>query len=111
MHRALLEQSGYRITVAGSGTEAVAFTKEKTFDVICMDVNMPGMNGIEATALIRASANASQHTPIIGVTSYDEDREKICLEKGMNAVVNKPVILDQLLRMIEEHTRHNNAIA
>ena len=67
----LLEQRGHRVTVANNGQEAVAAFESATFDVVLMDVQMPAMDGFEATALIRAHEKASGgHTPIIAMTAH-----------------------------------------
>lgn len=104
MHRGILEQLGYQVTVASSGTEAVQFTNEKTFDVICMDVNMPGMDGLEATHLIRIKEqSSSKHQPIIGITACGNEILNSCLENGMDAVLNKPVKKSELIKILEKY--------
>lgn len=100
MHRNLIERLGYQVTVAGSGEEAITQSQTQSFDVICMDVNMPGIDGMEATVQIRKQKNLSQHALIIGITSYAESEQTICLAKGMNAVLNKPVQIAELTKLI-----------
>jgi CheY-like chemotaxis protein len=79
----LLEKHGYRVQVAGSGQEAVALSAQQRFDVILMDVQMPVIDGFQATALIRERERGRQRTPIIALTAHamKGDRER-CLESG-----------------------------
>ncbi|MGD9905210.1 MAG: response regulator [Vicinamibacterales bacterium] len=98
----VLKQRGHRVTAAESGGEAVARAAERRFDVILMDVQMPGMDGYEATAAIRAGSGPNRATPIVAVTAHAQvdDRER-CLAAGMNAVVVKPVRPTALLAAID----------
>jgi CheY-like chemotaxis protein len=87
-----LQQLGCEVTVASNGREAVDLADGPIgFDLICMDVNMPVMNGIEAARAIRALDHENANTHILAMTgmAFDEDR-KMCLEAGMNDVVTKP---------------------
>ena len=80
----LLEKSGHRVEVASNGVLAVERLKQDTFDLVLMDVQMPEMDGITATKLVRQQEQASKrHTPIIAMTAnaMKGDREK-CLEAG-----------------------------
>jgi PAS domain S-box-containing protein len=89
----LLEKQGHHITVVDNGREAVAAWERDTFDLILMDVQMPEMDGFEATGVIRAKElGADRHVPIIAMTAHamKGDRER-CLEAGMDAYVAKPV--------------------
>ena len=105
--RRLLERWGHTVVVAATGVEAMAAHARQTFDVILMDVQMPEMNGFEATAAIRAIERASgDHTPIIAMTAHamKGDRER-CLDGGMDEYVSKPIdpavlfdAIDQVLR-------------
>jgi two-component system sensor histidine kinase/response regulator len=99
----VLKQRGHRVTPAATGTEAVDVAAGQPFDVILMDVQMPGMDGYEATAAIRAAAGGPNvSTPIIAVTAHAHsgDRER-CLAAGMNAFVSKPVRPATLLATID----------
>jgi two-component system, sensor histidine kinase and response regulator len=88
----LLEKHGYRVQVAGSGQEAVALSAQQRFDVILMDVQMPVIDGFQATALIRERERGRQRTPIIALTAHamKGDRER-CLEAGMDGYISKPI--------------------
>jgi PAS domain S-box-containing protein len=103
----LIEKRGHMASVVGSGREAVAALEKDSFDVILMDVQMPEMDGFEATAEIRKRENATgRHTPIIAMTAYAMrgDRER-CLTAGMDGYVSKPVQPEELFQAIYTHTR------
>ncbi len=98
----LLEKRGFRVTLAEDGKQAVLATAAAEFDLILMDIQMPEMDGFEATAEIRKRENlAGNHTPIIALTAHalKEDRER-CLSAGMDAYVTKPIRPDELFRAI-----------
>jgi CheY-like chemotaxis protein len=98
----LLERAGHSVLVAGNGREAVAAFRREAFDLILMDVQMPEMDGLEATAAIRAAeTNTGTHIPIIAMTAhaFAEDRER-CLAAGMDAFLTKPVHVAQLHEVI-----------
>jgi len=89
----LLEKSGHTVTVVDNGRKAVETLDKETFDVVLMDVQMPQMDGLEATTLIRGKeAGAGRHVPIIAMTAYamKGDRER-CLSAGMDSYVSKPI--------------------
>lgn len=96
----LLKQLGYEIQVVGDGQEAVKSVKEKDFDMILMDIQMPRMDGLEATQLIR---KMKQEKPplIIAMTAnaLQEDRQK-CLQAGMDDYIMKPLKSGILEKMI-----------
>ena len=99
----LLEQRGHTVVVAPNGREAVRRAAEQSFDLVLMDVQMPEMSGLEATAAIRAREQATgAHVPIVAMTAHamTGDRER-CLEAGMDAYVSKPLRPDELLAAIE----------
>ncbi|MBI2477249.1 MAG: response regulator [Planctomycetia bacterium] len=89
----LLEKHGHTVVVATDGNEALAALDAQEFDLILMDVQMPEMDGLEATKAIRLRERSTgQHVPIIAMTAHamKGDRER-CLEAGMDAYVSKPV--------------------
>ena len=99
----LLEQHRHRVTTVGNGREAVAMSAEQPFDLVLMDVQMPEMGGLEATAAIRArERETGVHTPIIAMTAHamSGDRER-CLEAGMDAYVSKPLRPADLMAAID----------
>ncbi len=90
---ALLEKMGHHVTVAENGAEALHLFERQDFDLVLMDVQMPEMDGLEATRAIRAlEAGSSRHTPIVAMTAHamQGDRER-CLAAGMDDYVSKPI--------------------
>ncbi len=103
---ALLSNRGHTVRAAVNGREAVAAVTEATFDIVLMDVQMPEMDGLQATAAIRDLEVASgAHVPIIALTAHamKGDRE-ICLEGGMDEYLSKPINPEQLFALIESLT-------
>ena len=99
----VLGKRGYGVTVAANGKEAVNLFTENHFDVILMDVQMPEMDGLEATGRIRHwEEGLGTHVPIIAMTAHamKGDREK-CLAAGMDAYVSKPIRPQQLMEAID----------
>jgi len=99
----MLEKAGCVVTVASNGSEAVGLWKPGKFDVVLMDVQMPEVDGFEATAAIReCEADLGGHTPIVAMTAHamKGDRER-CLEAGMDAYVSKPISRERLFEAIE----------
>jgi two-component system sensor histidine kinase/response regulator len=99
----LLEKRGYTVTVAVNGRNALAAFEKESFDVILMDIQMPEMDGFEATAAIRAREKSTGgHIPIIAMTAHSlvGDQER-CLAAGMDAYVSKPIRTHQLFSVIE----------
>jgi two-component system, sensor histidine kinase and response regulator len=99
----LLEKRGHTATVVGNGREAVRALENDRFDLVLMDVEMPQMSGIEATAAIRSKElDTGDHIPIIATTAHamKGDRER-CLEAGMDDYVSKPIQAEQLFTTID----------
>ena len=93
-----LEKTGYVVQVAGNGREALQMLAASKFDLVLMDLEMPQMNGLEATRAIRErEAESGQHIPILAMTAYatKEDQEK-CLEAGADGYLAKPVRPEKL---------------
>jgi CheY-like chemotaxis protein/HPt (histidine-containing phosphotransfer) domain-containing protein len=100
----LLEKLGCSVVVAANGQEAVALLEQQSFDAVLMDVQMPAMDGLEATALIRQRERATgRHVPIIALTAHalKEDRQR-CLEAGMDGYVSKPIDREQLWQALTD---------
>jgi len=100
---AMLDQRGHTVVVVGDGRLAVERAAQEPFDVILMDVQMPEMGGLEATAAIRAQeAGTGRHVPIIALTAraMAGDREQ-CLAAGMDSYVSKPVRADELFAALD----------
>ena len=99
----ILEKRRYNVTVAGNGREALAALDKESIDLVLMDVQMPEMDGFEATAAIRErERTAGKHTPIVAMTAHalkgDEER---CLAAGMDAYISKPIRTNELFASIE----------
>lgn len=98
----MLKHEGFDVVVATNGQEAVDEFKQRSFDVVVMDIQMPIMDGLEATNLMREHETESgKHTPIVAVTA-GMDRGS-CMTAGMDAYLEKPVhapdfhqVLDQV---------------
>jgi PAS domain S-box-containing protein len=99
----LLEQRGHKVTVANNGSEALDLFDSEPFDVVLMDVQMPAMDGFEATARIRErEKKRGEHIPIIAMTAHamKGDRER-CLESGMDGYIAKPIRAKDLYETVE----------
>lgn len=99
----LLEQQGHKVTVANNGQEVLTALESELFDVVLMDVQMPEMDGFEATSIIREREKESgTHLPIIAMTAHamKGDRER-CLEAGMDGYIAKPIRAKDLYKTID----------
>jgi two-component system, sensor histidine kinase and response regulator len=105
---ALLERWGHRVSIAGNGRQAIAIFAAQPFDLVVMDVQMPEMDGLEATRGIRQYEQGTRgHVPIVALTAHamKGDRER-CLDAGMDAYVTKPIRSKELFRVIQEITQN-----
>ena len=99
----LLEKQGHRVRVTANGVEALEALSHDAFDLILMDVQMPVMNGYDATRNIREEEQGSgRHIPIVALTAHamKGDRE-VCLKAGMDDYLGKPIHPVELLAVIE----------
>jgi CheY-like chemotaxis protein len=99
----MLEKWGHRVTIARNGREALAALGREAFDVVLMDVHMPEMDGLDATAAIRASDDPRiRDLPIVALTAdaMQEDRER-CLEAGMDDYLAKPLKAAEFQRVLD----------
>jgi two-component system, sensor histidine kinase and response regulator len=100
----LLEKQGHSVVVAGNGVEVVRMVEREPFDLVLMDVQMPEMDGFEATAAIRErERDTGRHIPILAMTAYamKGDRER-CLAAGMDSYISKPIQPRELWQAIEQ---------
>jgi signal transduction histidine kinase/DNA-binding response OmpR family regulator len=99
----MLEKRGFVVTVVANGMAAVDACRRQAFDLILMDVQMPGMDGFEALAAIRALERpVTRRTPVVAVTAHAmaHDRQR-CLAAGMDGYLSKPLKVGQLIAEIE----------
>jgi CheY-like chemotaxis protein len=99
---AMLKRRGHLVTIAGNGAEAVRVVAERHFDAVFMDVQMPELDGLEATqAIRRTEAGTGRHLPIIAMTAHamNGDRER-CLAAGMDDYLTKPVSIAGIDRVL-----------
>ncbi len=90
--REALQAAGHRVTIAENGADAVRAAAAERFDLVLMDVRMPGMDGVEATRSIRGQDGPMASVPIVGLTAdATEAQRDECLAAGMEAVLVKPV--------------------
>jgi len=99
----LLERAGHRVILAVNGRKAINALQSHAIDLILMDVQMPEMDGLEATRAIRRDEiGGNRHIPIIAMTAHamtgDRDR---CLAAGMDGYISKPIRADDLLALVE----------
>lgn len=101
----LIKKKGWSVSVAENGDAAVLLLKKKKFDVILMDIQMPGMDGYTATKSIR-NLEKCENTPIIAMTAHalKEDRER-CLDAGMNDYLSKPINAVEFYEMVQKWSR------
>ena len=99
----ILEKRGHKITVAGNGLEALAALETGAFDLVLMDIQMPDMDGFEATAAIREKERgAARRQPIVAMTAHamkgDDQR---CLDAGMDGYLSKPIRAEELYALLD----------
>jgi CheY-like chemotaxis protein len=103
----MLEKAGHTCVLASGGPIALELLKTRQFDMILMDVQMPGMDGFETTAAIRdLQRPTGVRTPIVAMTAHamTGDRER-CLEAGMDDYISKPIRGEELTRMIAKRAQ------
>ena len=101
----LLKTAGYRVELAADGAQAVAAAQTQTYAAILMDVQMPVMNGFEATRAIRSGAGPNAKTPIIALTANAMQSDKdACLDAGMDDFLTKPFSKDGLVEVLARFT-------
>ncbi len=99
----MLESLGHMVFAAKNGNEVVQMLESDHYDCVLMDINMPELNGIEATQKIRSSNQSFKHIPIIAMSAnISEKFENLCLENGMDGYLAKPVEITVLDRKIME---------
>ncbi|MBM3301486.1 MAG: response regulator, partial [Deltaproteobacteria bacterium] len=103
MTRRILEKMGHAVSTVENGKEALEMLEKESFDLVLMDIQMPEMDGVEATIAIREREKIrGEHVPVVAMTAcaMESDRER-CLESGMDDYLSKPVKSEELFRTIE----------
>jgi two-component system sensor histidine kinase/response regulator len=101
----LLEKRGHRVTVANNGQEAIAHLQKSSFDLVLMDVQMPLVDGLEATRLIRKQEKETGiHQPIVALTAHavKGDQER-CEAAGMDGYLAKPIRPEELDAVLQKY--------
>lgn len=107
----LLKDLQIKVDTAESGMQAVALSKDKVYDAILMDIQMPEMNGLEATRTIRANAT-NQSTPVIALTAHAMANEReILLDSGMDDYMTKPVSEQDLINVLLKWTQADTSLS
>ena len=100
--RTMMENTGYRLTMVVNGKQAVEACRQDSFDLILMDLQMPDMDGLEATAQIRGDSTPNSQIPILAMTASAElSTRKECLDSGMNDIIIKPIRRGSFLAAID----------
>ncbi len=100
--RKILERSGHQTVVVDDGLQAMDAMESEAFDLVLMDVNMPGMNGLEATRLYRIAMPAKPRLPILALTAdATAETERNCIQAGMDGCITKPITPARLIARID----------
>lgn len=101
MMQVLLTREGHQVDTVSSGSEALSAIKRQKYNIVFMDLQMPGMDGIEATHLIRQWENGNQHTFIVALTaSYLPETGHVLFEAGIDNYISKPFELEHIQRLL-----------
>jgi PAS domain S-box-containing protein len=108
----LLEKRGHRVVVAANGREALAALEKRSYDLVLMDIQMPEMNGMEATARIREKEKLSGgHQPIVALTAHAmKGDQELCLTGGMDGYLAKPIRAQELDQILAQYVGPGTAI-
>ncbi len=108
----LLGKRGHKVAVVGNGLEAFQAVRERRFDLVLMDVQMPELDGLEATRRIRAieAAEHRSRTRIVALTAHAMNSDRLeCLAAGMDAYLSKPIVPAELDAVLKESTRFSGS--
>jgi CheY-like chemotaxis protein len=97
----MLEKAGHQIDVVNDGAEAIEAVRGKPYDLVLMDVQMPGVDGLEATRRIRALTTAQAAVPVIAITANAmQGDDQRCFDAGMDDYITKPIDRARLLEKV-----------
>jgi CheY-like chemotaxis protein len=112
---AMLTRQHWTFVLARNGTEAIDRFREQPFDVVLMDVQMPEVDGLEATQVIRREEHLrgnSTHVPIIALTAHaGEAQHHACRQAGMDDILTKPLTVKELVQTVTAAVKSRSAIA
>jgi CheY-like chemotaxis protein len=107
---AALRRAGYHVDTVTNGLDAVNAVAEHDYDLVLMDVQLPVMTGLEATAAIRANGRNAE-VPIIAISAFTTEADQTAaLASGMDAFVHKPLDLDPLLSVLDRWMREHSTV-
>ncbi len=97
----ILQGAGYRVDLVADGQQAIDAFRDRRYDLVLMDIQMPGIDGVEATRQLRRLEAEDEHIPVLALTAYalDQERER-CFSAGMDDFIVKPIEPDGLLRRV-----------
>lgn len=105
VHKRILENLGYQVELVSSAEKALYKINTTTYDVILMDIGLPGMSGIDAAVEIRRQKKHCQNVPIVALTAFsDKKTYQDCLNAGINDVVTKPISQEELQSLVVYYT-------
>lgn len=108
--KAILRGTDYKLTTCSNGAEAVEYANKQKFDLILMDLNMPVMDGFEATKLIRSEGKNRTTVIVMLTASIIKGDELVCLDAGCDDFITKPIKKKALLRKIEQFVQQKKQI-
>lgn len=101
----ILEDEGYEVACAETGERCLSLLEKGPFDMVLMDISLPGISGKEATRRIRQTPHL-QHLPIVALTAHaTEAEQQAILDSGVDNLLTKPINDEQLLEMIRKYLR------
>jgi CheY-like chemotaxis protein len=100
----MLKKLGYIADIANNGLEVLQMVEKRAYDLIFMDIQMPKMDGVTATKIIRQSNQPQPRIIAVTANTLESDRRK-CFDAGMNDFVAKPLLIQELNRIISEYSQ------
>ena len=99
----VLTRANFKVAKANSGEKAVELSKAEKYDLILMDINMPGMDGIDTAKTIRSGVELNENTPIFALTAHDnQEAERISNEHDLNGYIPKPIQIEAIQEAINK---------